>query len=42
MEEEKLRRCPICHCTEHRLVGCGKHWARHKLRHDGRCEHRVT
>jgi hypothetical protein len=38
--EEKLKRCPICGCTEHRLIGCGRHWAKHKARPDSRCEQR--
>ncbi|HEX6253735.1 MAG TPA: hypothetical protein VFZ55_05905 [Nitrososphaera sp.] len=36
-EEEKIRSCPICGCTEHRLIGCGKHWRKHKEGPDGRC-----
>jgi hypothetical protein len=36
-EGEKVKRCPICGCTEHRLIGCGKHWAKHKEGPDGRC-----
>ncbi|HLG37647.1 MAG TPA: hypothetical protein VI338_05895 [Nitrososphaera sp.] len=39
-EEEKIKRCPICRCTEHRMIGCGKHWAKHRIGADGRCEHR--
>ncbi len=37
-KDEKLKRCPICGCTEHRLVGCGKHWAKHQKGPDGKCE----
>jgi hypothetical protein len=36
-EEEKVKRCPICGCTEHMLIGCVKHWAKHKEGPDGRC-----
>lgn len=39
-ETEKIKRCPICGCTEHRMFGCGNHWTKHKVRPDGRCEHR--
>jgi hypothetical protein len=39
-EKEKEKRCPICGCTEHWMMGCGKHWAKHKLGPDGRCQHR--
>jgi hypothetical protein len=33
-----LKNCPICGCSEHKLFGCGKHWARHKKNKDGVCE----
>jgi hypothetical protein len=36
-KSEKMKRCPICGCTEHKLIGCGKHWAKHKEGPDGRC-----
>lgn len=39
-EEEKVRHCPVCGCSEHRLIGCGRHWAKHKMGPDGRCEQR--
>jgi hypothetical protein len=39
-EKEKIKHCPICGCTEHRMIGCGKHWAKHKIGPDGRCEYR--
>ena len=39
-EKEKIKHCPICGCTEHRMIGCGKHWAKHKIGPDGRCTHR--
>ena len=35
--EEKTKSCPICGCTEHRLIGCGNHWKKHKEGPDGRC-----
>jgi len=41
MEEEgKIKHCAICGCTEHRLIGCGIHWAKHKVGPDGKCVHR--
>jgi len=36
--KDGAKRCPICGCTEHRLVGCGVHWARHRKNSEGRCE----
>ncbi|MDQ3977795.1 MAG: hypothetical protein M3264_14835 [Thermoproteota archaeon] len=36
-EDEKVRNCPICGCTEHRLIGCGKHWRKHEEGPSGRC-----
>lgn len=34
---EEIKRCPICGCTEHRLVGCHRHRGKHKQGPDGRC-----
>lgn len=36
-KDKEIKRCPICGCTEHRLVGCGRHWGKHKAGPDGRC-----
>ena len=36
----KLKICPICGCTEHRLIGCITHWSNHKKNIEGRCEMR--
>lgn len=33
----KIRRCPLCGCTEHRLVGCHNHKLKHRQGPDGRC-----
>jgi hypothetical protein len=36
-KDENIKRCPICGCTEHRLVGCNRHWGKHRHGPDGRC-----
>ncbi|HZD81464.1 MAG TPA: hypothetical protein VE076_01195 [Nitrososphaeraceae archaeon] len=38
---EKFKRCPICGCTEHRLIGCALHWRDHKRNNEGRCEIKI-
>ena len=37
-ETERLQRCPICGCTEHKWIGCGIHWSSHKKTDKGKCE----
>ena len=32
----KIKRCPLCGCTEHRLIGCHRHKG-HRQGPDGRC-----
>ncbi|UVS70493.1 hypothetical protein [Nitrososphaera viennensis] len=32
-----IKRCPICGCTEHRLIGCHTHRLKHQKGPDGRC-----
>jgi hypothetical protein len=29
-DNRRLKRCPICGCTEHRIFGCATHWLTHK------------
>jgi hypothetical protein len=29
-DKRRLKRCPICGCTEHRIFGCATHWLTHK------------
>ena len=35
---KKLKRCPICGCTEHTIVGCATHWRTHMKIEGGNCE----
>lgn len=37
----KLKICPICGCTEHRLIGCTLHWRTHKRNIEDRCEIKI-
>jgi len=37
-KEKKTKQCPICGCTEHRLVGCATHWRNHVKNDEGKCE----
>ena len=36
-DQDKLRHCPLCGCTEHRLIGCHRHKETHVKGPDGRC-----
>jgi hypothetical protein len=36
--QKKTKLCPICGCTEHRLVGCVTHWHNHVKNDEGKCE----
>jgi hypothetical protein len=38
MKEKKNKRCPICGCTEHRLIGCATHWRNHVKNDEARCK----
>jgi hypothetical protein len=38
MKKKKNKQCPICGCTEHRLIGCATHWRNHFKNEEGRCE----
>lgn len=37
-KQKKTKQCPICGCTEHRLVGCATHWRNHVKNDEGKCE----
>jgi hypothetical protein len=37
-QTQKLRRCPICGCTEHMLIGCVTHWRIHNRSYTGTCK----
>ena len=37
---EKLSQCPLCGCTNHKWIGCVKHWQSHKKNKQGQCESR--
>jgi hypothetical protein len=39
--DDKFKRCPICGCTEHKLIGCALHWRIHKKNNAGRCEIKI-
>lgn len=34
----KIKLCPICGCSEHRLIGCFSHWRKHTRNGGERCE----
>ncbi|HSE99962.1 MAG TPA: hypothetical protein VLA48_03615 [Nitrososphaeraceae archaeon] len=33
-----INRCFICGCTEHKFIGCIKHWKNHKKNIEKRCQ----
>ncbi|MEO9321782.1 MAG: hypothetical protein ABI361_14040 [Nitrososphaera sp.] len=34
---DEIKHCPLCGCTEHRLIGCSRHLGKHKQDESGRC-----
>ena len=37
MSSNDIKRCLICGCTEHKLLGCFTHWRVHN-KNEGRCK----
>jgi hypothetical protein len=36
-DDQPVKKCPLCGCTEHRLIGCHRHKESHVKGPDGRC-----
>jgi hypothetical protein len=37
-DSKKIDQCFICGCTEHKFIGCIKHWKNHKKNIGERCQ----